>query len=245
MGCDYYTGYQIFYDVLCAGSYDYCRQQAEAALEGQWVYYTECDDSGDDTGDMEYVSKADFDALVARVERLEAGQVELGQEIADVDDGVVQIATAVAGYLDSRDDTTDTEDDTEDEGEVMTEVVLAVPGYYHVGENAKCPNDPALRTFKIDYNGNGDGLENCAARCFADAGCNYFSVGPMGDPSIEPKHCIGCTGDDISDYQENYNMYQVMTETVEVRVEGRRHLSELQQLREENARLRELLKREL
>jgi len=90
----------------------------------------------------------------------------------------------------------------------------------------KCNTATDQRAFRLTYTN----VDNCVERCYNDASC-MFAV------TDQDKWCIGCK--QLTQTFDNWEAYVIKAD----RGEQRRHLSEVEQLRAENAALKaELLK---
>jgi len=93
------------------------------------------------------------------------------------------------------------------------------------GENNKCTTASSQRSFRLVYTT----VDNCVKRCYDDASCMYAVTD-------ENKWCIGCK--QVTQAVADWDAY-----VIRGREPARRQLSEIEQLRAENAALRaELLK---
>merc|ERR1719436_1218141 len=88
--------------------------------------------------------------------------------------------------------------------------------------NNKCSTGADARAFRLTYTS----LDNCVDRCYADERCMYASTD-------EVQWCIGCIQLDRA--TDGWNAYEMLR--------GRRQLSEVEQLRRENAALKAELAR--
>merc|ERR1711879_106114 len=231
---------------MCIGSYDYCRAEAESILEGQWVYYVEPteDDGSDESDDGEgsacgdCVSRDEYTALLERVSALEASHGMLEITVNEVDSGVKEIASCAAAYLNETEPATtmEPEETSSAEPEEPEETTTAEPeprNLMYYGSDLNCIEG---RTFKVAYTDD----ENCGIRCIDDVECQYVTI----SRKVGAEWCVGCS---IEPNVPNTNMrFDVYSVVVLVDDEpGRRRLSEIEVLRQENAALRAALKERL
>merc|ERR1719474_2520938 len=89
----------------------------------------------------------------------------------------------------------------------------------------KCSTSKDDRSFKLAYTN----IDNCLNRCDNDATCLFASTD-------KENWCIGCKV--LNQYSDNWHVYEMIRMK-----DGRRQLSELEQLRAENAALKAELAR--
>merc|ERR1719494_1099886 len=85
------------------------------------------------------------------------------------------------------------------------------------GGNNKCSTGADARAFRLTFTS----LDNCVERCYQDDRCSFASTD-------RTSWCIGCI--ELDRYTEGWSAYSMMR--------GRRQLSEVEQLRLENAALK-------
>jgi len=212
-------------------------------------------DGGDDecACDMSgYVSMEDFDALRAEVRELQGSIGSVEADNNDVMNAMEDMATCMSGIVDgfSGDDSDDTEEPMTEAPETTrmrttvmetttttTDMPTKMPSLFPTarmtekwetmaklmdGGNNKCSTGADARAFRLTYTS----LDNCVDRCYADERCMYASTD-------EVQWCIGCIQLDRA--TDGWNAYEMLR--------GRRQLSEVEQLRRENAALKAELAR--
>jgi len=198
----------------------------------------DCDMSG-------YVSMDDFDALRAEVRELQGSLGSVEADSNDVMNAMEEMATCMSGIVDgfSGDDDSDESYDTE---EPMTEApettttrmrtTTKEPTMMPTPEpsmkptmmwetmatmleegNNKCSTGADARAFRLTFTS----LDKCVERCYQDERCSFASTDMTS-------WCIGCI--QLDRYTEGWSAYEMMR--------GRRQLSEVEQLRLENAALK-------
>merc|ERR1712117_87050 len=95
--------------------------------------------------------------------------------------------------------------------------------------NNKCGTSTKVRSFKVPYSSVGS-VEACARTCYDHATCTAITI----DNGENPQHCIGCIT--LNQYFDDWTAYAMVGK-------DRRQLSELEQLRAENAALKAELAR--
>jgi len=211
-------------------------------------------DGGDDdcACDMSgYVSMDDFDALRAEVRELQGSLGNVEADNNDVMNAMEEMATCMSGIVDgfSGDDSYDTEEPMTEAPETSRmrttvmettttmETTTKMPTLFPTARmtekwetmaklmdegNNKCSTGADARAFRLTYTS----LDNCVDRCYADERCMYASTD-------EVQWCIGCIQLDRA--SDGWSAYEMLR--------GRRQLSEVEQLRRENAALKAELAR--
>merc|ERR1719499_3036862 len=223
----------------------------EGCVEG---YPAEEEEETSDCSDC--VSQESFDELysmvMAQAETIEMLQAEveslagLEETVSGVDQAMTDMATCMASYVSSDDDTDEEPEPTmmEEETTMMPEDTMEPTKSPSVmmttSEPTMMPTDiytafseldafvcpsGADRSFKNTF----DSAADCADRCASDANCQFFSY------NAENSQCIGC---DIEPNTSNSHTVDYQTYMM---VSGRRRLSEIDMLRAENAALKKML----
>merc|ERR1719361_3241738 len=179
----------------------------------------------------------DFDALRAEVRELQGSLGSVEADNNDVMNAMEEMATCMSGIVDgfSGDDDSDESYDTE---EPMTEAPETTTTRMRtttkeptmmptmMGEtmatmlesgNNKCSTGDDARAFRLTFTS----LDKCVERCYQDERCSFASTDMTS-------WCIGCI--ELDRYTEGWSAYSMMR--------GRRQLSEVEQLRLENAALK-------
>jgi len=195
-----------------------------------------------------YVSMEDFDALRAEVRELQGSIGSVEADNNDVMNAMEDMATCMSNIVDgfSGDDSEDTEEPMTEAPETTrmrttvmetTTTTTKMPSPYPTarmtekwetmaklmdGGNNKCSTGADARAFRLTYTS----LDNCVDRCYADERCMYASTD-------EVQWCIGCIQLDRA--SDGWSAYEMLR--------GRRQLSEVEQLRRENAALKAELAR--
>merc|ERR1712079_884508 len=94
--------------------------------------------------------------------------------------------------------------------------------------NNKCGTNSKVRAFREDFST----VEACLTRCYDDDSCTAASMN-NGNTLGETEYCIGCKT--LNQKVDSWTAYEM--------IRGRRQLSELEQLRAENAALKAELAR--
>jgi len=195
------------------------------------------------------VSQEDFAALQATVQELQSNIGAIEMDNNDIMDGMTDMATCMSGLTDrfgDRDDETSdsphTRPDTTAATSMMPETTTSTTktptilpssapsarwmtlGKMMDGPYNKCSTSRTDRSFKLGFTN----LYNCLNRCEADASCVYATTEGS-------QFCIGCIV--LNQYSDGWSAYQMHSHG------DRRQLSELEQLRAENAALRAELAR--
>jgi len=182
------------------------------------------------------VSQEDFAALQATVQQLQSSIGTIEADNNDIMDGMTDMATCMSGLTDrfgGEGDTTAAATTMMPETTTKTPTILpsSAPtakwmtlGFLVDGPNNKCSTSRADRSFKLGFTN----LYNCLNRCEADASCVYATTEGS-------QFCIGCIV--LNQYSDGWSAYQMHSHG------DRRQLSELEQLRAENAALRAELAR--
>jgi len=179
------------------------------------------------------VSQEDFAALQATVQQLQASIGTIEADNNDIMDGMNDMATCMSGLTDRfggpdtgsttmmpETTTTTTKTPTRDPSSAPTPMWMTL-GSLVDGPNNKCSTSRTDRTFKLTFTN----LYNCLNRCEADANCVYATTEGS-------QFCIGCVV--LNQYSAGWSAYELLSHA-----DGnRRQLSELEQLRAENAALR-------
>jgi len=197
------------------------------------------------------VSMEDFEELREAVRELQGSIGTIEADNNDIMDGMMEMATCMSGMTDqyARETTmpTDTVTPTDRETTKMSTVApvdsttvapteeyeafgqLWVDPVAHPSENNKCSTDAKDRAFKLAYTN----TANCLRRCSQDAHCVYATT-------EKSHHCIGCKV--LNQRSDGWFAYKIHGK--EETTQGvRRELSEIEQLRAENAALRAELAR--
>jgi len=198
-----------------------------------------------------YVSMDDFDALRAEVRELQGSLGNVEADNNDVMNAMEEMATCMSGIVDgfSGDDSYDTEEPMTEAPETSRmrttvmettttmETTTKMPTLFPTARmtekwetmaklmdegNNKCSTGADARAFRLTYTS----LDNCVDRCYADERCMYASTD-------EVQWCIGCIQLDRA--SDGWSAYEMLR--------GRRQLSEVEQLRRENAALKAELAR--
>jgi len=240
---------------LCMKTCGMCTDSADTTMSETDAPATEePTDGGDDdcACDMSgYVSMDDFDALRAEVRELQGSLGNVEADNNDVMNAMEEMATCMSGIVDgfSGDDSYDTEEPMTEAPETSRmrttvmettttmETTTKMPTLFPTARmtekwetmaklmdegNNKCSTGADARAFRLTYTS----LDNCVDRCYADERCMYASTD-------EVQWCIGCIQLDRA--SDGWSAYEMLR--------GRRQLSEVEQLRRENAALKAELAR--
>jgi hypothetical protein len=199
------------------------------------------------------VSMEDFEALREAVRELQGSIGTIEADNNDLMDGMMDMATCMSGMTDKFGKDTTMMPTAEDKSTIMPEDKSTMPedkstemptsvaptdpetlapteewetiGELWVDDNGfnKCSTNRDERSFKLAYTN----TANCLSRCKDDATCVYATT-------EERLHCIGCKM--LTEKADEWYAYKIYGK-------GRRELSEIEQLRAENAALKAELAR--
>jgi len=202
------------------------------------------------------VSMEDFEALRESVRELQSSIGSMEADNNDLMDGMMEMATCMSGISDKYSSSTmaPTDEDRSSTSRRTTDSPTVTPSYKtptpqptaewmaiatkleKVDDNFqnKCGTqlvrNGGPRSFKLNFNG----LMNCLNRCEQDDSCMFATVDHTSPDDETAKFCIGCA--ELTDYDDEWSVYKMNSK-------GRRVLSELEQLRAENAALKAELAR--
>lgn len=208
------------------------------------------------------MSASEFADLKRQVEALAASIGDVGSLEATVND-VISVQTEMAscmsdavgiwgddsptGPVDPVDPTSAPEEEgtTEPEEEVDYSEYGTVVTLGYDGVNNRCGLGPDARAFKLDFTT----LENCMVRCTGDPRCVYATSNYAADDNIA-KYCIGCIT--LTSHTEGWVAYETVVDETATAAPagefggpsgppGRRSLTQLELLEQENAALKEMI----
>jgi len=209
------------------------------------------------------VSASEFQDLKRQVEALAASIGDVGSLEATVND-VISVQTEMAscmsdavgiwgddtptGPVDPVDPTSEpepTSTDEEEEGEVDYSEYGTLVTLGYDGVNNRCGLGPDQRAFKLDFTT----LENCMSRCIGDSRCVYATSNYAANDGIG-KYCIGCIT--LTSHTEGWVAYETVVDETATAAPigdfggtpagpGRRSLTQLELLEQENAALKEII----
>jgi len=190
-----------------------------------------------------YVTVDDFNALREEVRELQGSIGNVEADNNDVMSAMEDMASCMSGIVDNFGGDSDSMDMTDAPMTTMRErTTTAEPtkmpsvapsakwemyGSMLEGGNNKCSTSSADRSFRLDFTS----LENCLYRCMTDDRCNFASTNHMTDDAN--LFCIGCIN--LNRAGDGWTAYEIL--------DSRRRLSEVEQLRRENAALKAELAR--
>jgi len=190
-----------------------------------------------------YVTVDDFNALREEVRELQGSIGNVEADNNDVMSAMEDMASCMSGIVDNFGGDSDSMDMTDAPMTTMRErTTTAEPtkmpsmaptakwemyGVMLEGGNNKCSTSSDDRSFRLDFTS----LENCLYRCMTDDRCNFASTNHMTDDAN--LFCIGCIN--LNRAGDGWTAYEIH--------DSRRRLSEVEQLRRENAALKAELAR--